>query len=44
MANIGVLKHRTIRNNGTFSYFAVGEKYKFLISENTIGNKSVTNN
>ena len=39
MVTIGVLKHRTIKSNGTYSYFGVGEKYYELINE-AIGNKS----
>ena len=39
MVTIGVLKHKTIKSNGTYSYFGIGSKYYELINE-TIGNKS----
>lgn len=39
MVSVGVLKHKTIKSNGTYSYFGIGEKYYELINE-AIGNKS----
>lgn len=39
MVSIGVLKHKTIKSNGTYSYFGIGKRYYELINE-AIGNKS----
>lgn len=39
MVSVGVLKHTTIKCNGTYSYFGIGDKYYELINE-AIGNKS----
>lgn len=32
MSQLGILKHQTIRNNGTYSYYGFGPKYSRLIS------------
>lgn len=39
MSSTGVLKHKTIKRNGTYSYFGIGKKYYELINKD-IGNKS----
>lgn len=35
METLGILKHETVRNKGTFSYYAFGENYDSLISKRT---------
>lgn len=39
MSSIGILKHKTIKRNGTYSYFGIGQKYHELINKD-VGNKS----
>lgn len=35
METLGILKHETVRNKGTFAYYAFGENYNSLISKRT---------
>lgn len=51
MAEKGILKHKTIKERGTWSFYAIGEKYLELVDtipignkSEGVGNKSVTNN
>ncbi len=41
MEKVGVLKHRTLKQGGVWSYFTLGDKYKELIDDDReVGNKS----
>jgi hypothetical protein len=50
LSEIGILKHYTVKENGTFPFYAVGDNYKYLIcipdnsnyGSNTVGFKSPT--
>ena len=41
MEKVGILKHRTLKQGGVWSYFTLGDKYKELIDDTyEVGNKS----
>lgn len=35
LVKVGILKHKTIKSNGTYSYYAIGDNYLTLISTST---------
>ena len=41
LSKVGVLKHRTLKQNGVWSFYTIGDLYKELIDDNYVfGNKS----